>query len=73
MIGIFAWLGSGSQILGAIALASRMTSPRIAYWVMLPGALLYLNVAVERHDWPLFAMQTTFAVINAIGIARWRG
>lgn len=73
MINILAWLGSGLQILGAIALASRITSPRVAYWMMLPGALIYVGVAVAGHDWSLFAMQITFAVINAIGIARWRG
>jgi hypothetical protein len=70
---IFAWLGTGLQIAGAIALATRWLSPKAAYSIMLPGALIWLVIAVLSKDWPLAAMQGTFAVINAVGIVRWRG
>jgi hypothetical protein len=66
------WLGSYLQIVGALALAARWIPPRIAYGVMLPGAALWLDIAVHGHDWALAAMQAVFAAINTVGILRWR-
>jgi hypothetical protein len=67
------WLGTMLQIFGAIGLAARLCSPREAYWTMLPGAALWLGIALWTANYPLAAMQATFSVINAVGIARWRG
>ena len=65
------WLGTALQIIGAIGLASRFITPRTAYAAMLPGALLWLGIALYTHDYSLAAMQATFALINAVGMGRW--
>ncbi len=66
------WIGSGLQILGAAGLASRHLTPRVSYAAMLPGSLLWLGLAIVSHNWALAAMQGTFSVINAIGLAKWK-
>lgn len=72
MLIALSWLGAALQIGGAVALAARILSPRASYVVMLPGAAIWLGLAVYDADWPLAAMQITFTVINVVGIVRWK-
>ena len=65
------WFGTCLQIAGAAGLASRFLTPRAAYGMMLPGAVIWLGLAANGHDWALAAMQLTFATINTIGIVKW--
>jgi hypothetical protein len=66
------WAGTALQIVGASVLAFRLMSVRAAYWIMLPGSILWLGIAAARHDWALAVLQLFFVVINAVGLARWR-
>lgn len=72
-ISAIAWLGTVLQISGAGGMASRLSTPVDAYWIMLEGSLLWCFLAAQRRDWPLLAMQATFAALNVIGIVRWVG
>jgi hypothetical protein len=68
---VLSWVGTGFQIIGAAALASRILSPRTSYLLMLPGSIIWLGLAVAQHDWALALMQATFTIINAIGLLEW--
>lgn len=67
-----AWLGTALQLIGALALATRILVPTRCYAVMLPGAVLLLGVALWRQDWPQVCLMAAFTGINSWGLARWR-
>ena len=68
---LIAWLGTGLQIAGALGMASRWLKPHRCFVMMLPGALIWLVIAGSAENWPLAAMQLTFALINGLGLLRW--
>lgn len=65
------WLGTALQIIGAGGLASRLVRPVPAYWLMMGGSILWLDIAVFRGDMALAAMQFVFSALNLMGIVRW--
>lgn len=65
------WVGTATQIAGAIILASRIAPPVVAYPIMLVGSLLWLFVAIRRDDRALALMMGAYSAINLIGIAAW--
>lgn len=69
---IVGWTGTALQIIGATALASRLSTPFFAYLIMLPGAGIWAVLAAVADNWALFVMQAFFTVINLLGVCRWR-
>lgn len=66
-----AWAGTALQILGAAIVASNWLSPYWGYALMLPGAALWIAVAIYRRDGAQVALQTAFVALNCLGLARW--
>lgn len=70
-VSLIAWGGTALQIAGAAMVASNWVSPYWGYATMLPGALVWLGVAIARRDQPQGWLQLAFVVLNTIGLARW--
>ncbi len=68
---LLGWLGTASQIGGALWLSNRPRTPIWAYLAMTPGSMIWLGLAWIRADWSLAAMMGTYTVINSWGIWRW--
>lgn len=72
MLDLLGWGASTAQICGALWLASKPAKPWLPYLVMLPGAGVWLALAVLADNWSLAAMMGTFTCINLWGCWRWR-
>ncbi|KFB76381.1 MULTISPECIES: hypothetical protein [Candidatus Accumulibacter] len=62
-------LGVALVIGGALLLAVRSPLALLAYLCLTAGSLVLLAVALNRRDAAQAAMQLTFVMINAIGLA----
>lgn len=72
MISFLSWTGTALQLLGAFFLAERWTSPRLAYAVMLPGAVIWLAIGVMTHQAALVVLMAAYSLINIRGLTRWK-
>lgn len=68
---VLKWFGTGAQIAGALALASHLIDPVVAYAMMASGSLCWIIAGTVMKEASLVALNLAFTAINLVGIVRW--
>ncbi|MBT3309691.1 MAG: hypothetical protein HOL04_02645 [Gammaproteobacteria bacterium] len=65
------WLGTATGIIGAVLVALNIEETRYGFFFFLVSAILYSYTSWKDRDYPMLALQGTFACIDLLGIWRW--
>lgn len=71
MIMFWRWVGTSLQIIGSIMLAIHVPWSGAAYIFLIPGALIWLMLAMMGNDRALATLNCGFVMINIVGMGRW--
>jgi hypothetical protein len=65
------WIGTGAGVSGAILIALNLGLVIYGFGLFLISSLLWSAVGFAMREPSLLFLQTTFTVINLIGLWRW--
>jgi len=68
---IVGWIAYICVMIGSLTLTIKQKSPFIVWMSWITGNILYLVRAIFLNDYPIFAVQISFVILNAFGFIVW--
>ncbi len=73
MLSAVKWIGTAAGISGAILIALNLGAVAHGFVLFLVSSVLWGAAALIQREPSLLVLQSTFTVINVLGIWRWIG